>query len=167
MQPHVIAAVLWALILGGAGGILTEIGPWYRNLKKPSWQPPDWLFGPAWTVILGLAAWAAVLSWNGAADEAGRMTIIALFAANFVCHFLWSPLFFTRKRPDWALIEVVPLWLSVLALCVMLRPFSVLATWMIVPYLAWVSFAACLNVAIVRLNGPFANDIRAGNLPRV
>lgn len=167
MQPHVIAAVLWALILGGAGGILTEIGPWYRNLKKPSWQPPDWLFGPAWTVILGLAAWAAVLSWNGAADEAGRMTIIALFAANFVCHFLWSPLFFTRKRPDWALIEVVPLWLSVLALCVMLRPFSVLATWLIVPYLAWVSFAACLNLAIVRLNGPFANDIRAGNLPHV
>lgn len=167
MQPHVIAAVLWALILGGAGGILTEIGPWYRNLKKPSWQPPDWLFGPAWTVILGLAAWAAVLSWNGAADEAGRMTIIALFAANFVCHFLWSPLFFTRKRPDWALIEVVPLWLSVLALCVMLRPFSVLATWLIVPYLAWVSFAACLNLAIVRLNGPFANDIRARNLPHV
>jgi len=167
MQPHVIAAVLWALILGGAGGILTEIGPWYRNLKKPSWQPPDWLFGPAWTVILGLAAWAAVLSWNGAADEAGRMTIIALFAANFVCHFLWSPLFFTRKRPDWALIEVVPLWLSVLALCMMLRPFSVLATWLIVPYLAWVSFAACLNLAIVRLNGPFANDIRAGNLPHV
>lgn len=167
MQPHVIAAVLWALILGGAGGILTEIGPWYRNLKKPSWQPPDWLFGPAWTVILGLAAWAAVLSWNGASNEAGRMTVIALFAANFVCHFLWSPLFFTRKRPDWALIEVVPLWLSVLALCVMLRPFSVLATWLIVPYLAWVSFAACLNFAIVRLNGPFANDIRAGNLPHV
>ena len=167
MQPHVIAAVLWALILGGAGGILTEIGPWYRNLKKPSWQPPDWLFGPAWTIILGLAAWDAVLSWNGAGDEAGRMTVIALFAANFVCHFLWSPLFFTRKRPDWALIEVVPLWLSVLALCVMLRQFSVLASWLIVPYLAWVSFAACLNLAIVRLNGPFANDIRAGNLQDV
>lgn len=159
MQPHVIAAVLWALILGGAGGVLTEIGPWYRNLKKPSWQPPDWLFGPAWTVILGLAAWAAVLSWNGASDEAGRMTVIALFAVNFVCHFLWSPLFFARKRPDWALIEVVPLWLSVLALCVMLRPFSVLASWLIVPYLAWVSFAACLNLVIVRLNRPFG-DVR-------
>ncbi len=159
MQPHVIAAVLWAVILGGAGGILTEIGPWYRNLKKPSWQPPDWLFGPAWTVILGLAAWAAVLSWDAAADEAGRMTVIALFASNFVCHFLWSPLFFTRKRPDWALVEVVPLWLSVLALCAMLREFSVLASWLIVPYLAWVSFAACLNLAIVRLNRPFG-DVR-------
>lgn len=156
--PHVIAAVLWAVILGFAGGILTEIGPWYRNLRKPAWQPPDWLFGPAWTVILGLAAWAAVLAWNGATDEAGRMTVAALFATNFVFHFLWSPLFFTRRRPDWALVEVPFLWVSVLALTIGLRPYSVLATWLIVPYLAWVSFAACLNVTIVRLNAPFGRD---------
>ncbi len=155
LQPHVIAAVLWAVILGFVGGILTEIGPWYRGLKKPSWQPPDWLFGPAWTVILGLAAWAAVLSWNGAVDETGRMTVIALFAANFVFHFLWSPLFFTRKRPDWALVEVPFLWASVLALAIGLREYSVLASWLVVPYLAWVSFAAILNLVIVRLNRPF------------
>ncbi|MFN3470131.1 MAG: TspO/MBR family protein [Novosphingobium sp.] len=155
LQPHVIAAVLWAVILGFAGGILTEIGPWYRKLKKPAWQPPDWLFGPAWTVILGLAAWAAVLGWNGAADEAGRMTVIALFAANFVFHFLWSPLFFARRRPDWALAEVPLLWASVLALAVGLREYSVLASWLVLPYLVWVSFAACLNLAIVRLNAPF------------
>lgn len=160
--PHVIAAVLWAVILGFAGGILTEIGPWYRNLRKPAWQPPDWLFGPAWTVILGLAAWAAVLAWNGATDEAGRMTVAALFATNFVFHFLWSPLFFTRRRPDWALVEVPFLWVSVLALTIGLRPYSVLATWLIVPYLAWVSFAACLNVTIVRLNAPFGRDGPAG-----
>ena len=153
--PHIIAAVLWAVVLGFAGGILTEIGPWYRNLKKPAWQPPDWLFGPAWTVILGLAAWAAVLAWNGATDEAGRMTVAALFAINFVFHFLWSPLFFTRRRPDWALVEVPFLWGSVLALTIGLRDYSVLATWLIVPYLAWVSFAACLNWTIVRLNAPF------------
>lgn len=54
--PPVIAAIAWAVILGGAGGLLTEIGAWYKNLRKPSWQPPDWLFGPAWTIILGLAA---------------------------------------------------------------------------------------------------------------
>ena len=101
-EPSTIAAILWAVILGGAGGLLTTIGPWYRELKKPGWQPPDWLFGPAWTVILGLAAWA-----------------------------------------------------SVLALCVGLRDYSVLASWLIVPYLAWVSFAAVLNWQIVRLNGPF------------
>lgn len=154
-ETFTIAAILWAVILGGAGGLLTTIGPWYRGLNKPAWQPPDWLFGPAWTLILGLAAWAAVLSWDGATDDAGRNMIIALYAINFVGHFLWSPLFFNLRRPDWALIEVVFLWASVLALCVGLRQFSVLASWLIVPYFVWVSFAAILNLFIVRLNAPF------------
>ena len=156
-DTYIIAAVLWAVILGGAGGVLTTIGPWYRNLKKPTWQPPDWLFGPAWTIILGLAAWAAILSWEGAVDDAGRNTIIVLYAINFICHFLWSPLFFNFRRPDWSLIEVVFLWGSVLALCIGLRQFSVLASWLIVPYFVWVSFAAVLNLFIVRLNAPFGN----------
>ena len=161
VSAPVIAAVLWAVILGLAGGVLTEIGPWSRNLQKPHWQPPDWLFGPAWTVILGLAAWAAVLAWHGAPDEAGRLTVAALFAANFVFHVLWSPLFFARRRPDWALIEVPFLWASVLALAIGLRPYSVTATWLVVPYLAWVSFAACLNWAVVRLNRPFGGPAAA------
>ena len=154
-ETHIIISIIWAVILGGAGGLLTTIGPWYRNLKKPSWQPPDWLFGPAWTLILGLSAWAAILAWQGATDDVGRRAIITMYAVNFVCHFLWSPLFFTRRRPDWSLIEVVFLWASVLAMCIGLRQFSVLASWLIVPYFIWVSFAAKLNLAIVRLNRPF------------
>lgn len=134
---------------------MTEIGPWYRSLRKPPWQPPDWLFGPAWTTILGLAAWAAVLAWNGASSAADRSLIIMVYAVNFVCHLAWSPLFFKLKRPDWALIEVVFLWASVLSLCVLLRPYSILASWLVVPYLVWVSFAAVLNLAITRLNGRF------------
>ena len=152
LDPPVLAAILWAVILGGAGGALTKIGAWYRNLRKPPWQPPDWAFGPAWTIILGLAAWAAVLAWRGAdGDPAGERAIIILYAVNFVFHFLWSPLFFTWRRPDLALIEVVFLWASVLALCVGLREYSVTASWMIVPYLAGVSFAAFLTLTIVRL----------------
>ncbi|PXW68146.1 TspO/MBR related protein [Blastomonas natatoria] len=151
----VIAAIAWAVILGGAGGLLTEIGAWYKNLRKPSWQPPDWLFGPAWTIILGLAAWAAVLAWNGTQTQGDRLIVIALYVANFVFHLLWSPLFFKFKRPDWALVEVVFLWSSVFAMCVWLRPYSVLASWLIVPYLVWVSFAAMLNAKIVQLNRPF------------
>lgn len=148
-------AIAWAIILGLGGGLLTKIGPWYRELKKPSWQPPDWLFGPAWTIILGLAAWAFVLSWNGATDENARQVLIGLYLANAVFHFLWSPLFFTLRRPDWALFEVPLLWASVLALWVLLRDYSVLASWLILPYLVWVSFAAILNWKIVRLNHPF------------
>jgi tryptophan-rich sensory protein len=155
LSTPVLAAIVWAVILGGVGGLATEIGPWYKTLQKPSWQPPDWLFGPAWTLILGLAAWAAVLAYNGATDDAGRTSVIVLYSVNLVFHFIWSPLFFKFKRPDLALVEVVFLWGSVLALCVALRQFSVTASWLIVPYLAWVSFAAVLNLMIVKLNRPF------------
>ena len=160
MSFPVIFAIVWALILTVGGGLLTSIGEWYRNLAKPSWQPPDWLFGPAWTVILVLAAWAFVLSWNGA-DEGGRALLSGLYLANGLFHFLWSPLFFTVKRPDWALIEVPFLWLSVLALTIFLREWSVAASWMIVPYLAWVSFASILNWKIVKLNAPFGRKATA------
>ncbi|QWC57906.1 tryptophan-rich sensory protein [Erythrobacter sp. 3-20A1M] len=155
MSTPVVIAIAWAVILGVGGGLLTKIGEWYRALNKPSWQPPDWLFGPAWTVILGLAAWAFVLSWNAIPPGGDHTPLIVLYAVNFVFHLLWSPLFFTVKRPDWALVEVPFLWASVLALCIGLREFSVLASWLIVPYLVWVSFAAILNWKIVQLNGPF------------
>lgn len=156
MWGPIAVAVGVALLLGVAGGLMTPIGVWYRQLAKPSWQPPDWAFGPAWTIILGLAAWSAVLAWGAAADAAARHTVIALFAVNAVCHFLWSPLFFRLRRPDWALVEVVFLWGSLLALLIGLRPISVTASWLIVPYFIWVSFAALLNLTIVRLNQPFA-----------
>lgn len=155
MGFSVLFAVIWAVSLGLGGGLLTKIGSWYRNLKKPSWQPPDWLFGPAWTIILALAAWAFVLSWDSATASGEQGFLIGLFLVNGLFHFLWSPLFFTLRRPDWALFEVPFLWLSVLALCVFLRDWSVLASWLIVPYLIWVSFAAILNATIVRLNKPF------------
>ncbi len=155
MTTTIMVAAIAAITLGGIGGLLTEIGPWYRQLRKPSWQPPDWLFGPAWSVILGLAAWAGVLAWEAAPDSAGRTRVVVLFAINGFFHALWSPLFFRWHRPDWALVEVAFLWLSILALIVGLSPFSANAGWLLAPYLAWVSFAAYLNLTIVRLNGPF------------
>lgn len=158
MAFEILFAVVWALVLTGGGGLLTTIDGWYYDLKKPSWQPPEWLFGPAWTLILGLAAWAFVLAWRGTGTDADRMTLIALFGVNFVFHFLWSPLFFKARRPDWALIEVPFLWASVLALCIMLPQWSEAAGWMIAPYLAWVSFAAILNAKVVQLNRPFGRD---------
>ncbi len=162
MSYPIVAAVVWAVLLGGLGGALTKIGPWYRNLNKPTWQPPDWLFGPAWTLILGLAAWAAVVAWNGTTDPVLHRNIIIVYAVNFVFHFAWSPLFFTWKRPDWSLVEVVFLWSSVLAMAIALRPASEFASWLIVPYLIWVSFAALLNVAIVKRNAPFGGALRSG-----
>jgi tryptophan-rich sensory protein len=155
LKTAIVAGVL-ALILAGAGGALTEIGPWYRNLRKPRLQPPDWLFGPAWTVILGLAAAAGVLAWQGARTPDEHLRVAIYFADNFVFHLLWSPLFFKLKRPDWALVEVGFLWCSILAMVIGLAPFSPLASWLVVPYLLWVSFAAWLNYAIVALSKPFS-----------
>jgi tryptophan-rich sensory protein len=141
-----------ALFLGVAGGLLTEIGPWYRDLRKPKLNPPNWLFGPAWTLILGLAAWSAIIAWDAASDVAEQRLVILLFGANALLHLLWSPLFFKLKRPDWALLEVVLLWASLVALVVGLAPISHAASYLIWPYLLWVSFAAWLNWRIVRLN---------------
>ncbi|WP_293907309.1 TspO/MBR family protein [Phenylobacterium sp.] len=152
--PIVVAAGLTVLLLA-FGGLTTNVGPWYRDLRKPSWNPPNWAFGPAWTLILGLAAWAGVSAWTSTVDSAAHLRIAILFAANIVFHALWSPLFFNWQRPDWALIEVPFLWLSIVALMVGLTPLSPLAGLLLTPYLLWVSFAAVLNLAIVRLNRPF------------
>lgn len=151
-----------ALLLGVAGGFLTDIGPWYRNLKKPKLNPPDWLFGPAWTIILGLAAWSAIIAWNAADTQSERRVVILLYSANALLHLLWSPLFFKLKRPDWALVEVAFLWVSLVALVVGIAPISSTASRLIYPYLVWVSFATWLNWRIVRLNprssGPVPNE---------
>jgi benzodiazapine receptor len=148
MSFPVIVAIGVAVFLGGFGGLMTPIGPWYANLRKPRLQPPNWLFGPAWTIILGLAAWSAVIAWNAAPDPAARTTVILLFATNAVFHALWSPLFFRMRRPDWALIEVVFLWASLVALVAGLWPISHQASLLIAPYLAWVSFTTIGTLAI-------------------
>jgi len=152
MMTSIFVAGGVAIFLGLAGGLLTDVGPWYRNLRKPKLNPPDWLFGPAWTLILGTAAWSAVLAWEAAATPGERQLVVLLFSAKAVLHFLWSPLFFKLKRPDWALIEVVFFWASLLALVIFLAPISQTASLLILPYLLWVSFAAWLNWQIVRLN---------------
>jgi tryptophan-rich sensory protein len=160
MTLTIITAGIITVLVLGVGGLVSQPGPWYRDLRKPTWNPPNWLFGPAWTIILGLAAWAGVLAWTNAANVASRETIALLFAVNIVFHLLWSPLFFNMRRPDWALMEVPFLWLSVLALIIDIAPISSLAGWLLVPYLVWVAFAAFLNLIIVRMNGPFSSASR-------
>jgi len=152
--PIMIAAAVTLAVLA-FGGWMTPIGPWYHNLRKPSWQPPRWAFAPAWTIIMGLAAWAGLLAWANAPEGRDRWIIIGLFAINYLFHMAWSPLFFKLRRPDWALVEMVFLWLSIVALMLGLARYSPAAPWMLTPYLVWVSFAWFLNRKIVQLNGPF------------
>jgi len=154
LVPIVIAGGA-ALAVAVAGGLATRIGPWYQQLAKPSWQPPDWLFGPVWTLIFALIAAAGVRAWWDIPPGSARNTVIALFVINGALNVLWSVLFFALRRPDWALWEVALLWLSIVALIVFIAAHSLTGAWLLVPYLVWVSFASALNWSIVRLNSPF------------
>ncbi len=155
LRRDVWVAATIVMLVAAAGGTFSVTGPWYYALIKPSWQPPDWLFGPAWTAIFTLTAIAGVLAWRGARSAGERGLVLGAYLINGVLNVLWSFLFFYLRRPDWALIEVVPLWLSVLLMMLVSRRPARIAPWFLLPYLLWVSFAGWLNLAIVRLNGPF------------
>jgi tryptophan-rich sensory protein len=153
LTPVLVAAAA-ALGVAGLGALMTALGPWYLGLRQPAWKPPDWAFGPAWTLIFALAALAGVMAWKRAPDRASREWLLALFALNGFLNILWSLLFFRLQRPDWALLEVVFLWLSVLLLVVVVSRYAKAAAGLLLIYLAWITFAAALNLAVVRLNTP-------------
>ncbi len=153
--PYLVAIVSTLLVLG-IGGATTKIDSWYREqLKKPSWNPPNWVFGPVWTAILSLAAWAGVQTWSATDDPALHKRILVLYGINIILFLAWSPLFFNFRRPDWALIELPFLWASILMLMIGLSPIVPATLWLLTPYLLWVTFAGYLNLAIVRMNYPF------------
>lgn len=150
-----IVAVLGAATLAAVGALATELGPWYYALKQPSWKPADVWFGPVWTTIFALGAWAALRAWAGAGEDEPRRWLLVAFAFNGLLNVLWSLIFFRLRRPDWALVEVVALWLSVALLMALCAAHDKWSAALLLPYLVWVGFAAWLNLAVVRLNGPF------------
>jgi tryptophan-rich sensory protein len=137
-RPTLVAAT-GVTVLAVAGMLLTRLGPWYYGLRKPAWQPPDWLFGPVWTVIFILEAASAVIGWQSSRTAQAATLLISSYVVNGLLNMLWSYFFFFLRRPDYALYEVGFLWLWIF----------------LVPYLLWVSFAAFLTSTIVRLNAPF------------
>ena len=150
-KKPILIAFLIAITVGGIGGAATEIGPWYYSLVKPSWQPPDWAFGPIWTLIYITTGIAGVRAWRLGDARQRRLFLVALLI-NCVLNVLWSLLFFKMHRPDLALIEVVVLWLSIVPLILLPFRYSPRSSLLMLPYLAWVSVAAYLNLTIVRLN---------------
>lgn len=151
-----VAAFVTAFLVAAVGGAATRIGPWYRSLRKPSWQPPDWLFGPVWTVVFGTTAASAAIAWT-VADAGTRPVIMGAFLANGLLNITWSVLFFTMRRPDWAFIEVFALLASIVGLVWLVLPLDTTAAWLLAPYLVWVSFASVLNRAVDIRNRPFGS----------
>ncbi len=153
--PIVIAAAV-ATLVALVGMTITEIGPWYHGLVQPRWAPADAAYGVAWTTIYAFTALAGVTGWLAMPTWREREWLIGLFALNGFLDILWSLLFFRLHRPDWAVVEVLGLWLSVAALIVMIWRRSMTGAALLLPYLSWVTFAGYLNMTIVRLNGPFS-----------
>lgn len=147
-----LIALAGAFLVAGIGGALTDTGPWFRALNKPAWQPPDIVFGPVWTTLYALIASSAALAWCDARSSGERMTLVGLFVLNGVLNACWSLLFFHLQRPVWALAEIAILWLATAVLIAVLWRFSRRASLLLVPYLAWISFASALNSEIVRFN---------------
>ncbi len=145
-----------ALVVAGLGALSTDLGPWYQSQIQPPWKPPDWLFGPAWTLIFGLAALSGWLAWERTRTRQSREWLLVLFSLNAVLNVSWSLLFFRLKRPDWALFEVCFFWSSILVLVLYTVRLRRAAAALLLPYLVWVAFAATLNYADVRLNGPYS-----------
>jgi benzodiazapine receptor len=150
-KKPVVIAFLVVFAVAGIGGAATDIGPWYFNLIKPAWQPPDWAFGPIWTLIYITTGIASVRAWR-LGDERQRSNFLLALLINCVLNVLWSVLFFKMQRPDVALIEVVVFWLSIVLLILLPLRYSPRSSLLMLPYLAWVSVAAYLNLTIVRLN---------------
>ena len=148
-------AALATILVSAVGATLTDLGPWYQSLKEPSWRPPDQAFGLIWTVIFSLAALSAIYSWRDTTSLERRRFIAIMFAANGFLNVVWSLVFFKLRRPDFSLVEVGALWLSLVVLIIATARESWRASILLVPYLIWVSIAAVLNYDVVRLNGPF------------
>jgi len=139
-------ALCFAAAMSGA---LFKPGAWHAALAKPRWHPPNWLFGPAWAVLYLMIATAGWLVWH----SAGWSPALVAWGVQLVLNAAWSWLFFGLRRPDLAFAEVILLWLSILACVLLFVPVSQLAAALMLPYLAWVAFAAALNFAMWRLNG--------------
>ena len=152
--PTIIAAAL-AVVVALLGATITETGAWYHALAQPRWGLPDVAYPVAWTAIFALNALGGVTGWLATPDWREREWLLGLWALNGFLNIAWSLLFFRLHRPDWALVEVLALWLSVAALIVVTWRRSMTGAVLLIPYLMWVTFAGYLNMAIVKLNGPF------------
>lgn len=150
-----IAGVVGAcVVLGAAGGLITapQIETWYATLDKPGFTPPSWVFGPVWTLLYALQGVAAWLIWRSGLDRRIVRLALGLFTVQFVCNLAWSPAFFGLESPILGLAVIVPLWFVIVATMVAFSRVDRRAAALLVPYLAWVSFATALNYAIWTLN---------------
>jgi len=151
----IVLAIFLVICLGcaGVGAVVTNLSvrDWYATLEKPSWNPPNWLFGPVWTTLYIGMAIAAWLVWRQRGLAEGWLPL-TLFGIQLTLNAIWSSLFFGLRSPGAAFAEIMLLWVAILATIIVFARYSNSAAALLVPYLVWVSFAAVLNWTLWRMN---------------
>lgn len=150
-----LALAGWVVLTFAAaamGGLFLP-GEWYARLQKPAWNPPNWIFGPVWSSLYTIMAVATWLVWRRG-GFAGQRAALSFFLVQLFFNALWSPLLFGLHQPGLAFVDLLLLWLSLLATVAAFWKARRFAGAMLLPYLAWVTFAGALNLAIWRLNRP-------------
>lgn len=149
-----IIAIGVSELAGVIGSIFTtpSISGWYANLVRPEFAPPNWIFAPVWTTLFALMGIAAFLVWKrGLGDKKVKIALV-IFLVQLILNTFWSIIFFGLHSPGGALIEMIFLWLAILATIIAFAKISKPAAWLLLPYILWVSFAGYLNFSIWMLN---------------
>lgn len=149
----VLALVGWIglCFLAPAAGAFAMPDGWYAALRKPSWNPPGWVFGPVWTLLYTMMAVAAWMVWKRGGWKRQRGPLV-LFLVQLVLNAAWTPLFFGLHRPGLAFVDIVLLWIAIVMTIISFKRVHRGTAWLLVPYLAWVSFATVLNFTLWRMN---------------
>ncbi len=152
--PITGAVAFWATV-ATVGALVTDIGPWYKALKQPNWKPADKYFGLIWTTVFICAGTGGVWAWRGGGTQSERTLFLVASVVNGLGNIHWSYLFFRRRRPDWAFVQVWPFYASIWWMAWAAYTLSPSAALWFAPYLLWVTAAIKLNRDVVQLNRPF------------
>ncbi|MDF2156369.1 TspO/MBR family protein [Algoriphagus sp. CAU 1675] len=139
-------------LVGGTGAYFTisSVGSWYQTIAKPSFNPPSWLFGPVWTTLYILMGIGCYLIWKS--DHPQKKSLLTLYSVQLALNGIWSPAFFGMESPILGLVVILPLWILIFLSVKNFKKINPWASWLMIPYLAWVSFASVLNFSIWWLN---------------
>lgn len=142
------------LAAGFIGSIFTtaSIPTWYTTLEKPSFNPPNWLFGPVWTILFILMGISAFLVWRVGLSEPNVRIALIIFVIQLILNVFWSVAFFGLRSPIAGLIVIIVLWVAILLTILSFAKVSITAGILLIPYILWVSFASILNATIYVLN---------------
>ncbi len=154
---RIVKLVISIAVCAGAavmGSLFTtpKIATWYAGLNKPSFNPPNWLFGPVWTVLFLMMGIAAYSVWLHGFENSPVKKALAAFLVQLVLNVLWSFVFFGQEWPLGGLVVIILLWGAILTTIILFSKQSAIAAWLLVPYIVWVTFATVLNAAIFALN---------------